>query len=821
MKNRSFNALLATIGIYFFLIAIESNAISLTGDYDKPTGKKLVVSGIVKSTNGDPVAFANVAILGTVKGTYTHVDGSFEIYDLNDGDYQARVSAVGFKTLTLPLTIGSAKATNLEIRFEHEGVEMPEISVIAEKDRIFSKVPGSVNYFDEKELKEIRPISGNEVLRRSPGVHVVDEEGLGMRVNVGIRGLDPDRSRSVLVLEDGIPVALSPYGEPEMYYTPAIDRMAGIEILKGSGQILYGPQTIGGVINYITANPSEQESGNIRIQGGQGGFFSGLLNYGNTFGNTGVQVNLLKKSGNNIGPTEFDITDFNAKFLFDISAKSVLGVKLGVYDEVSNSTYIGITQTMYDAGGQDFTRVAPDDQLDVRRYALSMSHEYRFNPKMKLRTIAYGYTTTRNWNRQDFSLNTNNNTPPANWTGVVWGDLDVPGGAVFMRNSTGNRNRQFEVGGIEPRLEIDYAIADLKSELIVGTRYLYERAFEQRVNGTRAGVKSGNLMEDEVRTGYAASAYFQNQIHINSKLMLSGGLRYEHFDYERDIRRRTFNIGGQNVLRDTSLVSDNAIGQLIPGAGFTYRPTKLVSVFGGAHRGFAPPRIKDAISNIGEVYELGAELSWNYELGFRSEMIRGIFMELTAFHMDFSNQIIPVSESSGGVGVGLVNGGATIHRGIEGALVVDIAQLAGFKKLAVEYDINMAYVDARFSEDRFKGEVNISSNRTPYAPEIFLSSALTVRSQSGFGGRVTGTYVGSQFTDELNTISPSANGRIGVIPSYFVIDANAFYLIEKWNTEFNISVKNLTDERYIVTRRPQGIRVGLPQLFTAGINFRF
>ncbi|WP_332913406.1 TonB-dependent receptor plug domain-containing protein [Algoriphagus boritolerans] len=200
----------------------------------------------------------------------------------------------------------------------------------------FSKVPGSVSFLDKSEIKSLKPISGNEVLRRMPGVHVVDEEGLGMRVNIGIRGLDPDRSRSVLVLEDGVPVALAPYGEPELYYSPAIDRMAGIEVLKGSGQLLYGPQTIGGVVNYITPNPPQEEEGSVRIQGGQGGFYSGLVNYGNTFGNTGLQVNLLRKGAENVGPTEFKITDFNTKFLFSLNEKSELGLKLGVYNELSN-----------------------------------------------------------------------------------------------------------------------------------------------------------------------------------------------------------------------------------------------------------------------------------------------------------------------------------------------------------------------------------------------------------------------------------------------------------------------------------------------------
>lgn len=806
-------------GIFAILFLLMNQLPAFSNDNSDPKSgdNTLVIAGKVLSDDGETIPYANILVVGTVKGTYTNTDGSFEIYDLPDGEYTLKVSAVGFKSFTREVTIIGGQMSEVNLVFEETGVEMPQFDVIANKDRVFSRVPGSVTFIDKREIKTVNPLSGNEVLRRSPGVHVVDEEGLGMRVNVGIRGLDPDRSRSVLVMEDGVPVALAPYGEPEMYYTPAMERMAGVEILKGSGQILFGPQTIGGVINYITSNPPQEEEGSVYVQGGQGGFFSGLINYGNTFGNTGIQANLLRKTANNVGPTEFDITDFNTKLLFNLNEKSELGMKLGLYNEVSNSTYIGINQVMFDQGGQDFTRLAPDDQLDVSRYSVSFSHKYRFNKHVRLRTIAYGYRTIRNWNRQDFSIN-NDNTPPSNWTGVVWGDREVPGGAIFMRDGTGNRNRQFEVAGVEPRLEVDHRLFNTENELIVGTRFLYERANEQRINGTKAGVKSGNLVEDEVRTGHAIAAYMQNKMRITSKFDFNAGVRFESFDYERDIRRRNFaNVG----IRDTVLVAGNVINEIIPGAGFNFRPINTFNIFGGVHKGYAPPRTKDAITSVGDVLDLEAEQSVNYELGFRTEPTRWLFVEATGFVMNFSNQVIPVSESAGGVGFGLVNGGATLNRGIETAVVMDLSNLLSMSRVSLTYDVNATFLRATYSEDRFINGTNINGNRTPYAPNWYVNSALTLRTESGFGLRLVGNFVGEQFGDELNTIEQSPNGRIGLIAGYNVFDAVFSYDVEKWNSRFNLSIKNLTDERYIATRRPQGIRVGIPRFITAGYEFRF
>lgn len=787
------------------------------------------ITGKITDKENAPVPNVNVGIVGNGHGAASDQNGEFQIAGVPAGTYVLGVTAIGFAEGRMEITVSGGETTTANFNLAEASYEMPQVNILANREGIFETVPGAVTYINRKEIDRIMPVSGNEVLRRSPGVHVVDEEGAGMRLNLGIRGLDPDRSRSVLVMEDGIPVALSPYGEPELYYTPAMDRMEGVEILRGSGSILYGPQTIGGVVNYITADPPEESTGAITIRGGEGGFFSSNASYGNTFGKAGFHVNYLRKQADNLGPTSFRINDLSTKFKLQLNKRSNLGIKVGVYDESSNSTYVGITQAMYDAGGDDFSRIAPDDRLEVRRYSISASHNLLISNKTKLTTTVFGYTTTRNWQRQDFAYNSvddegNLAPPPSNYTGVMWGDESVSGGAIYLRNGTGNRNRTFEVAGAESRLSTQYNLGSVKNEFTVGARFIYERAFEQRVNGSKPGATSGVLRDDEIRTGYGASAYVHNRFQLSKRFSITAGTRIEYFDYTRDIMRGQY--GGAIV--DTSIVSSSSLVQLIPGAGFNLNITESFALFGGLHRGFAPPRIKDAISNEGEAYELEAEKSWNYELGIRAKLNKAIGYEITGFYMDFSNQVIPVAESAGGLGTGfagVINGGATQHIGVEGALNFNFGELFSWKSFNVLADASFTYVQATFSEDRFKqqGEdvINISGNRTPYAPELFTSVALSLEHKSGWALRGTLTHVGDQFTDELNTVAPSNNGRNGVIDAYTTIDATLLYHWEKINTTFNLSVKNITDERYIVSRRPQGIRVGLPRFITAGFKFNF
>jgi Fe(3+) dicitrate transport protein len=767
----------------------------------------------------------NVRLKGTSFATATDRNGAFALNNIPAGSYTLEATSVGFEPSEAMVEIRPGEETTLRLVLRMKVIEMPQIAIFTDRDGIFSDTPGSVTYIDKKEINRIDPVSGNEVLRRVPGLHVVDEEGAGLRVNIGIRGLDPDRSRGVLVLEDGIPVALSPYGEPEMYYTPAIDRMAGVEVVKGSGQIMYGPQTIGGVVNYITADPPAREQGSVSLRGGEGGFFTGRMSYGNTYGKAGIQVNYLRKQVDDLGMLSYRINDFSSKFRMELSERGSIGLKLGVYDESSNATYIGLPQTMFDAGGNDFTRLAPDDQLKVRRYSVSATHKHTFSPSFRLTTTGYAYTTTRDWRRQDFVENSfdaegNLNPPPGNHTGVTWGDESIEDGAIYMRNSSGNRNRSFEVVGAESKITKTFLAFGKESELNVGVRYLFERAFEQRVDGASAAASVGVIREDEVRTGFALSGFAHNQTRVSDRFTLTAGVRVEQFDYERDIRRRRFS----GVITDTSLVAGSGLVSVIPGAGFNYNVNEYVGVFGGIHRGFAPPRIKDAVSGDGEPYALDAELSWNAELGSRGRLPNGIGYEFTAFYMDFSNQVIPVSESSGGVGSGVINGGATQHYGVELGINAELNTLFNFDDLLL-LSVSATYVEASFSSDRFIGGeqtgVNIAGNRTPYAPELYVSSAITYEASFGLGARLTSTYVSDQFTDVVNTIDPSPNGRIGRIPAYHLLDGGLTYRLSKINTLFSITVKNITNERVIVTRRPQGIRVGLPRFITAGVTVNF
>ncbi len=822
MKNYWQKSVLFSI---IFLISYQSYAVNI----EHSLGGKVI-------SDGEGVPFVAVYIKGTTHGTTTDDNGYFFITGIPSQDSYLTIKGIGYKTKYYPVS-QMDHSGQLVIEIDQEIQLLQQVVISGSRVGVLRYLPGSVSIVKPAELKRTQPISGNEILRNIAGVHVVEEEGAGLRANIGIRGLDPDKSRNVLILEDGIPVALAPYGEPEMYFTPNIDRMSGIEVLKGNGSILFGPQTIGGVINYITADPPQESSSSVSFKGGELGYFNSRITHGNTLNRTGYYFDFTRKQADNFGPTQFRLHDLNTKIQSDLSPVSQLGFKLSLYDEISNATYVGLTQPMFEAGGLDDLRIAPDDQLSVRRYAASLSHKYMPADGLHLNTTAFAYTTTRNWNRQDFTYSSN----ASNLTGQMHGFADHKDGAIYLRNSTGQRNRQFEVAGIEPRMNYRYGIAGKTAYMDAGMRYLYERAYEQRVNGTSAGVLSGDLRDDEIRTGHAFSTYLQNKVMFTEKFSFTAGLRSELIGYEREIRRMSFN--------DTLIVAQSSVFEIIPGAGFNYNFNDGLGVFAGIHRGFAPPRTKDAISNEGKDLMLEAEKSWNTELGIRGNL-QFIEFELTAFHMDFSNQVIPVSESSGGAGTGYINGGATMHSGFETTILFPFDALLP-ESWNAGLMWNATFVRAEFSGDRYvlfkrplsaeyeNVYLNVKGNKTPYSPSVTATGAIQAVTPWGVGMRLSANYVGSQVTDVLNTVNvydwisideqdvdynylqATANGRIGKLDPYLIANLNVWYEHSPSGLGLNVSIKNLTNERYIASRRPQGIRVGLPRFISAGITFDF
>ena len=772
------------------------------------------IQGTVVDPDGLPVADAQIELAGSARSIWADALGRFAMSAAPLGRQKVRAFSEDFETVEAMVDVPESGTVEVQLQFTEVRHSVASIEVVGESAVTLQEIPGSVYLISKQELEVSHPVDANEVLRKVPGVTLREDSGpAAMRLNVGIRGLNPDRSRKVLMLEDGIPIALAPYGEPEMYYSPPIDRMRRVEVLKGSGQIVHGPQTVGGVINFVTPDPPPKTHLDLDIEGGQRGFFSGQASLGgsNSDQSAGWFVNYLRKQGDGWRDFWFDIDDVTSKFTFKPNDTHTFAAKLGFYDERSNSTYLGLTLPMF---LQDANQNAvPGDDLKVRRYSGSLSHTAMINPNVVWNTTFFAYNTVRNWGRQDWDRADKGN----DYLGI-FGDPGVPGGAIFLLGSAGNRNREFNVFGVQTGAKAEHNLGGIRSSLDFGIRYIYEDARDQRINGTGFRARAGVLRDDENRFGKAFSAHLQNRFHLSDRVIFTPGVRFEHYTQERHIlRQRVRQPDGSRVPMNVDIRNERTITKAIPGLGLSVRANDHITLFSGVHRGFAPPRTKIAITNDGESLDLDAELSWNYEVGARFRVNRAVNGEVTFFRLDFENQVVTAAES-GGATTTLLNGGETLHQGVESSVRINWDAVVNSPWL-VYTDLRHMYLGTA----EFTNNALFQDNRLPYAPRNTFTFILGVRQPRGFGFQIDMSHIANQFGDNIETIAPSNDGTVGLLPSYTLLNFTADYSIRRERFEFTpyFTVKNFTNQLYIASRAPQGIQPGLFRQANAGIRISF
>src|SRR5688572_12081357 len=232
------------------------------------------VTGRVVDQNKATITGAEVTLRtkGADRGTtlITNADGGYRFDELLPGEYELTAVARGFSVANQSVLLKSGEIGAVDLTLHPSS--LAETVVVTANHLLINaetveRTPGSVDIIDNNTLESSRVLSSSEALRKVAGLNVRDEEGFGLRPNIGIRGLNPTRSTKVLLLEDGLPLTYAPYGDNASYYHPPIDRFESVEIVKGSGQILYGPTTVGGVINYVTPAPPISPSGFLTLVG--------------------------------------------------------------------------------------------------------------------------------------------------------------------------------------------------------------------------------------------------------------------------------------------------------------------------------------------------------------------------------------------------------------------------------------------------------------------------------------------------------------------------------------------------------------------------
>lgn len=730
-----------------------------------------------------------------------------------------------------PAPAASAEPSSDPAAAARQAILFEQLTIVGGPDQV-DRLPGSAHYISETELERQDYTDIHRVLRQIPGVNIQEEEGFGLRPNIGMRGTGVERSQKITLMEDGVLIAPAPYSAPAAYYFPTTGRMEAVEVRKGSTSIIQGPYTTGGAINMISTSIPYDLGGRIEVSAGEYGTGRAHLSLGNSSERIGWMLETFQLRSDGFkdldGGAEsgFDLNDYVGKIRFNTSSTSTtqqaLELKLGYVTQNGDETYLGLTDADFEL--TPFRRYAGSqaDAIDTEHEQVQLRHFFSRSASWDLTTTAYRNDFFRNWYKVDSvggvsiaSLMANPEAHP-DLMAAVRGERDDEQGAFSVRN---NRRDYYSMGLQSVAAVRLGSPTGVSHQIELGIRY-HEDEEDRFQEDDRWGMRNGQMFlvrhgqpgtnANRIGSAEAVAVFVQDQISFG-RFVLTPGLRFETIDFTRT------DFGGNDPKRTGSSVSvrENAVEAWVPGLGVSYEVSPEWRVFGGVHRGFAPP-------GPGSDARTRPEQSINYETGVRWAANR-FTSQLVGFYNDYSNLLGRDTLSSGGSGSGdLFNGGEVEVKGVEASFESDLMRMFRGTSGTVHAPVRLAYTwtDATFEtafETSFEdwGPAVAAGDRLPYLPRNQWSLGGGVDTERWMG------YATLSYTDEM--LTEPGQGDIPVTSrtdDHLTLDLSGEVAV--WgNLRATAQLRNATDETYIVARRPAGVRPGMPRTLLLGVRWVF
>ena len=772
------------------------------------------ISGVVTDINSNPVADANI-VLSNGFGTTSDNDGSFAF--TATVPTTATFSAIGFADKSVTVSGGS-----VSVELSNKPVALDAIDVLVDAASITSGMflrsvrPSSV--VSESELRQFNHTDIHRVVSRIPGVYVQEEDGLGLRPNIGIRGTGLERMEKLNVMEDGIIIAPAPYASPAAYYSPTMGRMQGLEIRKGSTQIKHGPFTTGGSLNYISTAIPSSSLNSVDFMVGSFGKTVLHVKSGNTMGQWGYLFEVYNdmtdgfKELDGGGDSGYSKTDVMAKVRYSMNANHAVEMKVSMTDEISDETYLGLSDDDYTANPLRRYRASQLDEMDADHSQFVLSYAGKLSDNLTMAVSAYNNEFARNWyklNKVD-GLNLGLIADPAG-NAAAFALMDAMDSDADAYRIKAN-NREYLSSGVQAVLNWSIENHDIQAGLRIHAdemdRFQWEDRYQMvggKLNMTTAATPGTD--SNRIDSAEATSLYVEDRM-TSGNFIVTGGLRYEEITVKREDWGKTdpTRAGDASIKEDTFDV-------IVPGVSVEYALEDGTTLGYGIHKGFAPHGPGGTKVVDGVTQEVKSEESWNHEWTVRSyEGLNGL--ELTFFMNKYDNLLGADTAATGGTGSNeLYNGGAVDVSGLE-LYLRRMLMDNGSIQLPIEIAYTKTNTEFRESFDGFWGDVS-RGDELPYIPETMVSVNLGVNMDK------ISVNIGLKHNSAARTTAGS--GRLDDANStdaLTLIDLGVKHSLQN-NITLSMGIKNLLDKDAVVARRPYGARPTMPRSISVGVNYNF
>jgi len=736
------------------------------------------------------------------KTAVTDSRGRFVFDDLPNGEHMLHFTSLEFEYLPMPVTISNEDQV-IRVPLAPRTRTLSEVMITdAQSDFGFTRLRSVENMgiYEGKKSEVIIPEqlvanlatnNARQVYSRVAGLNIWENDGAGLQLSIGGRGLDPSRTSNFNVRQNGYDISADALGYPESYYTPPVEGIGKIQIVRGAASLQYGTQ-FGGVINFAMKKPVTGRKLELvaRQTIGSYGFYNAFTSASGTADKLSYYAFFQYKRGNGWRDhSQFENHTGYANLNYAFTERTKLGVDITQMGYLAQQPG-GLTDEMFKGDPRQTNRARNWFRVNWNLAALHLDHKINSSSEINLRVFGLYANRYSVGFRPNRVATIDDNTE----RDLIKGD--------------------FTNWGAEARYMKRYSLVKNPSVMLVGSRfYQGNNHSTQGLGSTGQGPDFNYINADEYITydyrfpNRNTSLFIENIFYLSDKLSITPGVRYEHiFTTAKGYYGTIYKDLAGNIIDITRTEEnrDNSRSFVLGGVGISYRPSDFVDIYSNISQNYRSITFSDMrISNPSSVIDpdLEDEKGYSFDLGVRSEQTTLINYDVSVFYLNYNNRIGEVQfyDEFNRVMRMRSNIGQAIIQGVEAYAEADLIGLAYPQQdlwSGVLFN-NIAAIHSTYRSSELPG---VTGREVEFVPKVNLKTGARI-GYKNVRASFQYTWLSSQYTDATNSAEGGVSAVVGVIPSYSVMDLSIAYHYKKFRIEG--TVNNLTDRIYF-TRRATG-----------------
>ncbi|MBZ9787573.1 TonB-dependent receptor [Psychroflexus sp. CAK57W] len=733
----------------------------------------------------------------------TNASGYFKLETLKE---ELNLVFYGLQYQILEKTIKPSETSSLSIELEALSEELSEVQIIAQKEKVFAlnrlnDVVGTAIYAGKKteviqvdqSMANLATNNARQIYSQIAGLNIFQNDDGGLQLNIGGRGLNPNRTANFNTRQNGYDISADVLGYPESYYTPASAGLQQIQIIRGAASLQYGTQ-FGGLVNFIMKEPNPNKSLEVitRNTAGSFGLYTNFTSLSGTKNDWSYYTYINYKRGDGFRPnSEYESINMFSHVGYELSEKTKLTGEVTYMNYLSQQAG-GLTNQMFAEDPYQSNRARNWFEVDWLLYNIKLAHE--FTEKTNFTFNFFGLNAKRS--ALGFRTNRVNQIDPNSERDLIVGD--------------------FNNFGFEARLLSEYELLDKDATFLIGTKFYNSNNQEQQGAGSDGFGPDFSFRNDEY-PGYPNQSEFdlpntnvavfgENIFYVSERFSVTPGFRFEYIKTESDgfFRRINTDAAG-NVIDDQTIQDQRSFERsfLLLGLGLSYKPYDDVEMYANISENYRSVTFSDInISNPAFAVDpdITDEEGFTADLGLRGNFNDFVSYDAGVFALSYQGRIGFIQKvlEDNRIISERGNVGDAIIYGVESLFDFNVKKILNLDPV---YDLNVfvntSVINSEYTNSQRPG---IEGNRVEFVPDLNLKTGFKF-AYKNFAVNIQYSYLSEQFTDATNSVEASLSGVIGEIPQYDILDFSLSYRYRNFKLESGVN--NLLGEEYF-TRRATG-----------------